>query len=356
MLTYGGASYTYTANGELLTKTEAGATTQYDYDVLGNLMQVVLPGDVTIDYVIDGQNRRIGKRVNGTLVQGFLYKDQLNPIAELDGQSSIVSVFVYGDKANVPAYMIRDGVNYRIISDHLGSPRLVVNSATGEIVQRMDYDEFGVVTLDTNPQFQPFGFAGGLYDQHTGLVRFGARDYDPVTGRWTSKDPIRFGGGDTNLYGYVLNDPINLVDPDGRIVVNLIGGAIGAVVGAGIAVATGESALAGAISGGLSGLTVGGGLAANLIGGAIFGFTGEYVSQKASGQDCNRTRLTAALGGALGGLFGRAIGIANGVAVARSGEGSARLLGKSSAEVSAKGAEAIAGNLVGGGAAGLANP
>jgi len=46
-------------------------------------------------------------------------------------------------------------------------------------------------------------------------VRFGARDYDPETGRWTSKDPILFDGGDTNLYGYVANDPINGFDPTG---------------------------------------------------------------------------------------------------------------------------------------------
>ena len=76
----------------------------------------------------------------------------------------------------------------------------------------MDYDEFGNVTNDTNPGFQPFGFAGGLYDPQTKLVRFGARDYDAQTGRWTSKDPILFEGGDTNLYGYVLGDPVNLVD------------------------------------------------------------------------------------------------------------------------------------------------
>lgn len=80
----------------------------------------------------------------------------------------------------------------------------------------MDYDEFGNVINDTHPGFQPFGFAGGIYDVHTGLTRFGARDYDAQTGRWTSKDPIRFEGGDGNLYGYVANDPVNLVDENGK--------------------------------------------------------------------------------------------------------------------------------------------
>jgi RHS repeat-associated protein len=79
----------------------------------------------------------------------------------------------------------------------------------------IDYDEFGIVLSDTAPGFQPFGFAGGLYDPDTGLVRFGARDYDAVTGRWTAKDPIRFAGGDTNLYMYARNDPMNARDPRG---------------------------------------------------------------------------------------------------------------------------------------------
>lgn len=67
----------------------------------------------------------------------------------------------------------------------------------------------------TNPGFQPFGFAGGIYDPDTGLVRFGARDYDAFVGRWTAKDPIRFDGGDSNLYVYVGNDPVNGFDPTG---------------------------------------------------------------------------------------------------------------------------------------------
>ena len=111
--------------------------------------------------------------------------------------------------------MVQGGTTYRILSDHLGSVRLVVNTADGTVAQRIDYDEFGNITTDTNPGFQPFGFAGGLYDANTGLTRFGARDYDPAVGRWTTKDPIRFGGG-LNLYGYTANDPVNYVDPTGN--------------------------------------------------------------------------------------------------------------------------------------------
>jgi RHS repeat-associated protein len=76
-------------------------------------------------------------------------------------------------------------------------------------------DEWGVPLSDSNPGFQPTGFAGGLYDPDTGLVRFGARDYDPTTGRWTARDPILFLGGLTSLYQYVGGDPVNRVDRTG---------------------------------------------------------------------------------------------------------------------------------------------
>lgn len=145
-------------------------------------------------------------------------------MAELDGSGAVVSRFVYGSKANVPDYMIRNGATYRIISDHLGSPRLVVSAADGAVVQRTDYDEFGNLIFETiAPGLTrlPFGFAGGLYNPDTKLTRFGARDHDAETGRWTAKDPVRFGGGDVNLYGYVLDDPINSVDPGGQIAVSV---------------------------------------------------------------------------------------------------------------------------------------
>jgi RHS repeat-associated protein len=91
------------------------------------------------------------------------------------------------------------------------------------VVKRIDHDSFGNIIADTNEAFKiPFGFAGGLHDRDTGLVRFGLRDYDPDVGRWTAKDPIFFAGGDTDLYGYVLNDPVNLIDPSGLIDIDKI--------------------------------------------------------------------------------------------------------------------------------------
>jgi len=216
LLTYDSASYSYTANGDLQSKTVGEQTTTYEYDELGNLLTVTLPGCDTIDYLVDGTNRRIGKKVNGTLTQGFLYSGQLAPLVELDGSGAIVSRFIYATHSNVPDFMVKGGETYRILTDHLGSPRLVINTSSGTIVQRMDYDAWGNVTQDTNPGFHPFGFAGGLYDRDSGLVRFGTRDYDPQVGRWTAKDPISFEGGDSNLYAYVGSNPVNLVDPEGK--------------------------------------------------------------------------------------------------------------------------------------------
>jgi len=256
---------------------------------LSNLTQVSLPNGTTLDYLIDGQNRRIGKKVDGVLTQGFLYQDQLNPIAELDGSGAVISRFIYASKANVPDYMIKGGSTYRIISDHLGSPRLVVNATHGTIAQRIDYDVWGNITQDSNPGFQPFGFAGGIYDQHTQLTRFGARDYDAETARWTVKDPIRFAGGDANLYGYVGNDPVNWIDPQGKIPVPVATGVVGAVVGG----------VSGAINGGVSGFVTG--VASGFVTGAFGGFGAGGVSFSGGILNALRSRVNTSAGRAIGG-------------------------------------------------------
>ena len=204
------------ANGEMQTKTDGTGTTAYTYDSFGNLRNVTPPTGSAVDYVIYGLNRRVGRKVGGTLVQGLLYQSQLNAVAELDGSGNLVAQYTYGTKGNVPDVKTDGTGTYRILSDHLGSPRLVVNTADGAVVERMDFDEWGALTAETAPGTVPFGFAGGLYERSSGLARFGSRDYEAASGRWVSKDPIRFGGGQSNIYVYAHEDPVNAIDPDGQ--------------------------------------------------------------------------------------------------------------------------------------------
>ena len=208
MLTYGNAQYFYGRNGDLQTKISGTDTAIYTYDAFGNLTQVVMANGDVIQYVVDGQNRRIAKKLNGKIVERWIYSGQLSPIAELDSAGNVIAEFA-------GSYMIKDGSTYRIIRDHLGSVRLVVDVNSGTVVQRLDYDEFGNITYNSNSDFQPFGYAGGLYDSESRLLRFGVRDYDGITGRWTNKDPIRFEGGSSNLYSYAKQNPISYVDLDG---------------------------------------------------------------------------------------------------------------------------------------------
>jgi YD repeat-containing protein len=112
LLTYGSASYTYTLAGELASKVVGTDTTLYSYDPMGNLVEVRLPDGTEIGYLIDGQNRRVGRKLDGLLREGLLYGDQLNPVAELDSAGEVVSWFVYGSRPHVPDYMVKGGATY----------------------------------------------------------------------------------------------------------------------------------------------------------------------------------------------------------------------------------------------------
>ena len=85
LTSYGPDDFSYAPSGELEKKTENGQETAYSHDGYGNLASVVLPGGKKVEYVVDGRDRRVGKKVDGKLVQGFLYAGQLSPVAELDG-------------------------------------------------------------------------------------------------------------------------------------------------------------------------------------------------------------------------------------------------------------------------------
>jgi len=211
--TNGSTSYAYDADGYLRQKTTTAGITTYQYSSQGRLLFVQTP-DKTIEYLHNALGNRVAKKVDGLITEKYLWLNKTTLLATYDATDALLQRFEYTD-SHTPASFEQGGQRYYIVTDHLGSPRAVTNSA-GVIIKKLDYDSFGNVISDSNLGVNiPFGFAGGLYDTDTDLIRFGYRDYDPDTGRWTARDPIGFAGGDTNLYGYVFSDPINWTDPLG---------------------------------------------------------------------------------------------------------------------------------------------
>ncbi|MCB9617799.1 MAG: hypothetical protein H6722_35640, partial [Sandaracinus sp.] len=224
----------YDARGRLQVRRDASGTTRYDYDPYGNLRTVELPSR-TVRYLADPLGRRIAREVEGTRTHAWVYGEGLAPLGQLDASGRLEVTFIYLTRDWVPDLALhRDGTLYRVISDPIGSVRAVVDLTTGAVVQQYEYSPFGEIErAEETRNIVPFRFAGGLYDELTGLTRFGARDYDARVGRWTAKDPIGFEGGDTNLYGYVANDPINSIDSTGLTGFDLfqdLGAASGACV------------------------------------------------------------------------------------------------------------------------------
>lgn len=227
LLQYGSVVYSYNGNGELISKLDQsnGNLTQYAYDGSGELISVNLPNGKLISYTYDGMGNRVAKSVNGVLSLQYLYDENGSVVASLDGNGNPINFYLYHKSATSPdgiyhysgplvAGQLGNLSIYEVIEDHLGSPKLIRDISDGSIQREMDFDEFGVLTNDTNPGLSDFGFAGCLYDVDTQLCHFKAREYDASTGRFLTRDPIGFAGG-LNQYDYSLNDPVNLVDPTG---------------------------------------------------------------------------------------------------------------------------------------------
>ena len=327
----GNNSYEYGADGYIAKKTtvvdaETTEVTTYSYSSQGRLLEVVTPSK-TITYKHNALGNRVAKLVDGEVVEKYLWLDKITLLATYDKDDKLVQRFEYV-LGNTPTSYTEGGNKYYIISDHLGTPRAITN-ADGDVLKQVDYDSFGNVISDSNPAISiPFGFAGGLADSDTGLVRFGYRDYDPETGRWTARDPIGFAGGDTNLYGYTFNDPLNFVDSDGLFAWIVAGAGVGALInvvatvianGGDVSLSQiGSAALSGAISGAVGAIAgpVGGTLA-KIAGCSSAGKTAAAGAISAAGaaagqaaanavDPCNASSVAnAALFGGIGGAVGK---------------------------------------------------
>src|SRR5882762_3933219 len=110
---------------------------------------------------------------------------------------------------------------YYIHVDHLNTPRLIADQNQRTVWRWDQAEPFGVNVPDENPSglgaFEfPLRFPGQYADRETGLSYNDQRDgYSPATGTYTQPEPVGL-AGDINLYRYARNDPLIIIDPNGR--------------------------------------------------------------------------------------------------------------------------------------------
>ncbi|HXO37244.1 MAG TPA: IPT/TIG domain-containing protein [Candidatus Acidoferrum sp.] len=210
------ATFTYDSNGNTLTKTDSNGTTTYIWDFENRLTSVLLPASGTVAFKYDSFGRRIQKS-SSTVVKAYLY-DALNIIQEVDSIGNELASYAQGEVVDEHLSEMRSGTISYYQQDRLGSGTSL-SSSTGTLINTYTHDSFGTLTASTGALTNPFQYTGRDYDPETGLRYYRARYYDATIGRFTNEDSIGFKGGE-NFYAYVLNDPVNHIDPSGHVLDN----------------------------------------------------------------------------------------------------------------------------------------
>ena len=173
---------------------------------------------ITLKYDVFGQLIEEDTSTNGQpTVQRFAYDAEGNCWADLDGNNNLVARRVYADINGQTQAIARETASSAAwyLTDHLGSVRDLQDNASGAIIDHLDYDAYGNVTNETQPgNGDRLKYAQGTWDATLGLYHFGARWYDPTTGRWDEQDPLGL-LPDSNDYRYVGNGPTDSIDPYG---------------------------------------------------------------------------------------------------------------------------------------------
>ena len=234
-------SYTYDHDGNMTSQTNlaTGSVTYYSWDYENRLTGVKVEnsqGQVLEQetFTYDMFGHRISESVNGTPALYTVY-DGSNAYMDFNGSGQLLQRYLTNPRGLNQFYgqVSASGTTQWFLTDNIGSIRLVV-SAGGVVLDGITYDAYGNILSQTNATYAPrFLYAGAAYDPLTGMYLDGAREDDPLDGRWLSQDPLSFGGGDANLYRYTFNNPVQFTDPSGEILPLLIVGVALALGGTG---------------------------------------------------------------------------------------------------------------------------
>jgi len=200
-----GAVPVHDLNGNLT----SDGTRTYTYDFENRLASVAGPG-LTASYTYDPFGRRSKKTVKGVVTRFIYDGDQI--LLEKDGSGTVIAQYTYGPGIDEPLTMTRNNITYYYFYDGLGSVT-DLTKASGELVESYQYDVYGQ-PLPLSSVGNRFYFTGREFDPETGLYHYRARAYHPGIGRFGQRDPVDH-NPDVNLYRYVRNNPINLIDPLG---------------------------------------------------------------------------------------------------------------------------------------------
>jgi RHS repeat-associated protein len=223
-------TYTYTIDTNRLDMITNGGTTDIVIDSAGNtigygtrtlsytqanrLAQVQDGGNTLGAYVYSADGRRMKKTV-GSQVAVYHYDTAGQLIGESDGQGNLTRLYVYLNGEPLSQITVAGGTEstYYYHTDHLGTPQKMTDG-TGAIVWAADYLPFGDVSVAVGTVENNLRFAGQYFDTESGLHYNYHRYYVPAIGRYLTPDPIGLEGG-INLYSYVHNNPVNLIDSFG---------------------------------------------------------------------------------------------------------------------------------------------
>ncbi|MBK6563587.1 RHS repeat-associated core domain-containing protein, partial [Candidatus Amarobacter glycogenicus] len=202
----GNQKYWYDQNGNATRRISGSQDITLSYDAENRL--TAMSGGVTSSYVYDGDGKRVKETISGA-TRAFV-----GSYYEVD--NGVVKKYYYAGSVRVAESS--GGVLYYLLTDHLGSTALTLNSS-GARQTELRYYPFGAARYNANNQVTTYRFTGQRWDSGTALYFYQSRWYDPIIGRFLAADtviPQPENPQNLNRYSYVGNQPLGFIDPSGH--------------------------------------------------------------------------------------------------------------------------------------------
>lgn len=212
----------------------------FEYDFQNRLIKATVQdkdgANITSEYSYDYASRRISKATNGKKDKYYVYGKAIDPLMELNKNGEVDKLFIY-----VGGRKIASLQNEQLQYFHLDERGNVLHTTddAGHVTETLRYDPFGNLNFHVGLTENDYTFGSKEYDKTTGLIYYGARYYDPETGRFITRDPMEQG---INHYIFAKNNPLIFEEYFGMgdVVSDVVGAVVGVVVGVVTGVITGN--------------------------------------------------------------------------------------------------------------------